>query len=203
MEQEEQNVEVLIAKKTQDLEEYSTSINSKEAAIREYEDMIAKQNAEIESLERAIAEEKKAMLAANGAVLTYDGGTFKFPLATYTRVSDDYGLRMHPILRVEQYHNGVDFAAPAGTPIFAAYSGNVVAASYSDTMGNYVMIDHGDNLYTIYMHASALYVSKGDVVAAGETIAAVGTTGRSTGNHLHFGVRKDGAYVSPWLYLKS
>ena len=201
VEREQQNVETLIEQKTKDIEQYESDIEDKEAAIKEYEDMIAKQNAEIEALERAIEEEKKRIRENQGTVRTYDGGTFKCPLAYYTRVSDDYGYRMHPILNVEQFHNGVDFAAPSGTDIYAAYNGNVVAAAYSDTMGNYVMIDHGDSLYTIYMHASALYVSKGDVVTKGEVIAAVGTTGRSTGNHLHFGVRKNGAYVSPWSYL--
>ena len=126
---------------------------------------------------------------------------FKFPLASYTRVSDDYGMRIHPTLGVEQFHNGVDFAAPKGTAIYAAYDGQVVAAAYSATTANYVMIDHGDGLYTIYMHASALYVNRGDMVAKGETIAAVGSTGRSTGNHLHFSVRLNGSYVSPWGYL--
>ena len=128
-------------------------------------------------------------------------GVFKFPLASYTSISDDYGNRIHPTLGIEQFHNGVDFAAPKGTAIYAAYDGQVVAATYSNTMGNYVMIDHGGGLYTIYMHASALYVSKDDIVVRGETIAAVGSTGRSTGNHLHFSVRKDGAYTSPWNYL--
>ena len=71
----------------------------------------------------------------------------------------------------------------------------------SATMGNYVMIDHGDGLYTIYMHASQLYVEKDDIVVRGETIAAVGSTGRSTGNHLHFSVRLNGAYTSPWNYI--
>ena len=90
----------------------------------------------------------------------------------------------------------------SGTAILAAYSGNVVAASYNSSMGNYVMIDHGDGLYTIYMHASKLYVSTGQSVSKGETIAAVGSTGRSTGPHLHFSVRSNGSYVSPWNYLK-
>ncbi|MBQ2802686.1 MAG: peptidoglycan DD-metalloendopeptidase family protein [Lachnospiraceae bacterium] len=201
VELEQQNLEALIAQKNQDITAYETDIDNKEQAIRDYEQLIAEQDAEIEALEKAIAEEKKALLAANAEVITYDGGLFKFPLASYTRMSDNYGWRMHPTLHVEQFHNGVDFAAPKGTAIYAAYDGKVVAATYSATMGNYVMIDHGSSLYTIYMHASALYVSKGDVVVRGETIAAVGTTGRSTGNHLHFGVRKDGEYVSPWNYL--
>ena len=153
------------------------------------------------ALEEMIAEEKKTLLASSGVVLTYDGGAFKFPVASYTRVSDDYGMRIHPTLHGEKFHNGVDLASPKGTAIYAAYDGVVVAATYSGTMGNYVMIDHGDGLYTIYMHASALYVEKDDIVVRGETIAAVGSTGRSTGNHLHFSVRLNGTYISPWNYI--
>lgn len=201
VEAEQQNLEALIEQKNQDITNYETDISNKEQAIKEYEEEIKAQDAEIAALEALIAEEKKEILANSGVVLTYDGGVFKFPLATYTRVSDDYGNRIHPTLGVEQFHNGVDFAAPKGTAIYAAYDGVVVAATYSATMGNYIMIDHGDGLYTIYMHASALYVQKDDVVARGDTIAAVGSTGRSTGNHLHFSVRRDGSYVSPWEYI--
>ncbi len=201
VELEQSNLEALIRQKNQDIVAYESDIDNKEAVIAEYEAEIAQQNAEIEALEAAIAEEKKQLLIDSGEILTYDGGMFKFPLASYTRISDDYGKRIHPILKVEQFHNGVDFASPKGTAIYAAYDGKVVASTYSATMGNYVMIDHGDGLYTIYMHASALYVKRGDVVIRGETIAAVGSTGRSTGNHLHFSVRKDGSYVSPWNYL--
>lgn len=201
VEAEQSNLEALITQKNQDIVSYETDIGNKEQAIKEYEEEIKAQNAEIEALEAAIAAEKKKLLESSGRVLTYDGGVFKFPLASYTRISDDYGMRIHPTLGVEQFHNGVDFASPKGTAIYAAYDGVVVAATYSGSMGNYVMLDHGDGLYTIYMHASALYVKKDDVVARGETIAAVGSTGRSTGNHLHFSVRKDGSYVSPWNYL--
>ena len=201
VEQEQTNMEALIDQKNRDITAYESDITNKEQAIKEYKQSIADQDAEIAALEAAIAAEKKKILEASGTVLTYDGGTFKFPLATYTRISDDYGNRIHPTLGIEQFHNGVDFAAPKGTAIYAAYDGQVVAATYSNTMGNYVMIDHGGGLYTIYMHASALYVSKDDIVVRGETIAAVGSTGRSTGNHLHFSVRKDGAYTSPWNYL--
>lgn len=198
---EQANLESLIDQKNRDITAYQTDINNKAQAIEEYEAMIRQQDEEIKALEDAIAAEKKKILESSGTVITYDGGIFKFPLASYTRISDDYGNRIHPTLGVEQFHNGVDFAAPKGTAIYAAYDGVVVAATYSATMGNYVMIDHGSGLYTIYMHASALYVSKDDVVARGDTIAAVGSTGRSTGNHLHFSVRKDGEYVSPWNYI--
>ncbi len=201
VELEQANLEDLIDQKNRDILAYETDISNKEQAIREYEQMIQEQDEEIAALEQAILEEKRNILAANGEVITYDGGQFKFPLASYTRVSDEYGMRIHPTLGVQQFHNGVDLASPKGTAIYAAYDGKVVAATYSATMGNYIMIDHGSELYTIYMHASALYVKKGDLVVRGETIAAVGSTGRSTGNHLHFSVRKNGSYVSPWEYI--
>lgn len=201
VEEEQRNLEALIEQKNRDILEYESDISNKKQAIKEYEEEIKAQEEEISTLEAQIAEEKKKILANSGVVLTYDGGTFKFPLASYTRVSDDYGMRIHPILGIQQLHNGVDFAAPKGTAIYAAYDGVVVAATYSGTMGNYVMIDHGDGLYTIYMHASQLYVEKDDIVVRGETIAAVGSTGRSTGNHLHFSVRLNGAYTSPWNYI--
>lgn len=201
VETEQRNLESLIDQKTQDIRNYESDINNKDQAIKEYLASIAEREDEIKALEAAIAEERRQLLANSGKVLTYDGGVFKFPMASYTRISDDYGMRMHPTLGIEQFHYGVDFAAPQGTAIYAAYDGKVVAASYSGSMGNYVMIDHGDSLYTLYMHASALYVSKGDLVVRGDTIAAVGSTGRSTGNHLHFAVRLNGEYVSPWNYL--
>ncbi|MCM1025858.1 MAG: peptidoglycan DD-metalloendopeptidase family protein [Roseburia sp.] len=201
VEEEQRTLEALIEQKTQDIINYETDIDNKEKAIREFEEEIQAQEEEITALETMIAEEKKKILANSGVVLTYDGGAFKFPVASYTRVTDDYGPRIHPTLKVPQFHNGVDLASPKGTAIYAAYDGVVVAATYSGTMGNYVMIDHGDGLYTIYMHASALYVKKDDIVVRGETIAAVGSTGRATGNHLHFSVRLNGEYTSPWNYI--
>lgn len=201
VEEEQAAVETLISTKRSEIEGYESNISTQEKAIKEYEADIAEQNEIIKQLEKAVAEEKERIKKQNGLVQTYDGGTFHFPLESYTRISDDYGYRIHPILKVKQFHNGVDFAAPKGTAIYAAYKGVVVAATYSATMGNYVMIDHGDGLFTIYMHASKLYVSKDDVVTKGQKIAGVGTTGRSTGNHLHFSVRKNGSYVSPWDYI--
>ncbi len=201
VEKEQAQVEELIQQKNQEITNYETDIKNKANAIREYEQDVKEQNEIITTLEQAVIEARKKILQENGYVLTYDGGEFKFPLASYTRVSDDYGERIHPILKVPQFHNGIDFASPKGTAIYAAYDGQVIAATYSTTMGNYVMIDHGSGLYTIYMHASKLHVKKDDIVIRGEKIAEVGSTGRSTGNHLHFSVRLNGSYVSPWDYL--
>ena len=83
----------------------------------------------------------------------------------------------------------------------AAADGTVAFAGYNSGMGNYVMLSHGSGLYTVYGHCSALLVATGDTVTAGQTIAQIGSTGISTGNHLHFGVSQDGVYVSPWNYL--
>ncbi len=201
-EQNEESMETLISAKEQEIKEYDSDISNKEQLIAEYEAEIAAQDATIKALEEAIAAEKRRLIAENGTVITYDGGQFTFPCPDYTRISDDYGNRIHPTLGVEQFHNGVDLAAPSGSPILAAYDGTVIAASYSSTMGNYIMLDHGDGLITIYMHASSLLVSNGAAVAKGDKIALVGSTGRSTGPHLHFGVRLNGSYTSPWNYIK-
>lgn len=202
VDEEQANLEELISTKESEINRYSGDIKDKEKAIAEYEADIALENDTIKALEAALAEERKKLLEQNGSEkIIYDGGMFKWPAPSYTRISSEYGWRMHPILGVEKFHNGVDMAAPGGSPILAAYDGEVIASGYNSSMGNYIMINHGGGLITIYMHASALYVSQGTMVARGEKIAAVGTTGRSTGNHLHFGVRLNGEYVSPWNYL--
>lgn len=201
LDNEQEALETLITSKEEEIDEYESDIENKEAAIAEYEAMIAEQDQIIKDLEAAILAEKKRLLEQNRKAIVYDGGQFKWPAPEYKRISDEYGTRIHPILKVEQFHNGLDMAAPLGSPILAAYDGEVVAASYSATMGNYIMIDHGDGLITIYMHASSVSVSQGQMVARGEQIGKVGSTGRSTGPHLHFSVRKDGSYVSPWNYL--
>lgn len=198
-EDEQNNMNLLIAEKQEQILAYEQDISNKEEAIRQYDEEIAAQNSVIATLEAQVAAERAALAEANRR--RYDGGVFAWPAPSYTRISDEYGWRMHPTLGIRKFHNGLDLAAPGGSPILAAYDGEVIAADYSSSMGNYIMIDHGDSLYTIYMHASALYVSKGATVSRGQQIAAVGTTGRSTGNHLHFGVRLNGEYVNPMSYL--
>lgn len=202
VEQEQASLETLISQKQTEIDAYEADISNQEALLREYEAELSARNAEIKALEDAVKAEQAALEAASNPKRTYDGGVFAWPAPSYTRISDDYGNRPHPILGGMQFHSGVDMAAPGGSPILAAYNGTVVAAAYNSSMGNYIMIDHGDNLFTVYMHASALYVSKGMEVVKGQKIAAVGTTGRSTGNHLHFSVRLNGSYANPWSYLK-
>lgn len=201
LQNEEDAMEALIADKEEEIGAYEADIGNKEQAVAEYQAMIAAQDAVIKELEAAILAEKKRLIEENRQATRYDGGQFAWPAPSYKRVSDDYGNRIHPTLGVQQFHNGIDMAAPGGSPILAAYDGEVVAAAYSSTMGNYCMIDHGDGLVTIYMHASSIGVSKGQTVVRGEQIGCVGSTGRSTGNHLHFSVRLNGGYVSPWNYL--
>lgn len=200
--EEQDALNVLLDEKQQQIHEYELDINNKEQAIAEYEAEIAAADELIAQLESSVTEERKAIALAYGYTLEYDGSKFVWPAPDYTRISSDYGMRIHPTLGYEVFHNGVDMASATGTRMLAAYSGVVSAAGYSSTMGNYVMIDHGSGLTTIYMHANTLYVSENDLVMGGEQIGTIGTTGRSTGPHLHFSVRLDGVYQSPWNYLQ-
>lgn len=132
---------------------------------------------------------------------SYFGGTFAWPCPSSTRVTSDYGKRESPTAGASSDHKGIDIGAAYGADIVAAADGTVVFSGYSNSAGNYVMIDHGGSLYTVYMHASSLCVDKGTEVTKGQLVAKVGSTGISTGNHLHFGVSLNGSYVSPWNYL--
>lgn len=198
-EAEQEDLNTLIAEKEAQIAEFQAQIADQEEIAAAYDAEIAEQNRLIAEIEAQIAEDKEALEAAQRP--QYNGGAFVFPAPQYKRVSSEFGYRIHPIFHTNRLHNGIDLAAPGGSPILAAADGKVVAAAYSSSMGNYVMIDHGGGLITIYMHASALYVSKGQMVSAGDKIAAVGSTGNSTGNHLHFTVRLNGEYQNPRNYL--
>ena len=131
----------------------------------------------------------------------YDNDTWISPLTSY-KLTSPFGMRYHPVLKVDRMHNGVDMAAPANTPIYAARGGQVITASYQkDGAGNYVQLDHGDGFRSIYMHMTRYIVKVGDYVAPGQVIGYVGSTGVSTGNHLHFGISKNGKYVNPMEYI--
>jgi murein DD-endopeptidase MepM/ murein hydrolase activator NlpD len=155
----------------------------------------------------ALAEEQESARIAN--LLRSGGshgsgkyaGTFAWPTPGYTHVSSPFGMRMHPILHVRKMHTGIDISVPYGARIVAAGSGTVIFAGYNGGYGNFTMIDHGDGLVTCYAHQSRIGVSKGQRVREGETIGKVGSTGMSTGAHLHFEVRVNGTPRNPLSYL--
>ena len=118
------------------------------------------------------------------------------------KVTSGFGYRIHPITGNRSFHTGVDLAAPEGTPIAAAYGGTVQETGYTSGRGNYIQLSHGDNLQTMYCHLSDIRVQEGDAVEAGGTIGLVGTTGMSTGPHLHFELRVDGVRCDPVYVLK-
>ena len=134
---------------------------------------------------------------------TYTGsGVFTWPLSISGTLTSNYGYRIHPISGQRKMHTGIDLAAPAGTPVLAAESGTVILVKNLSTgYGHYVIISHGSNIATLYAHMSSINVSVGQTVSRGQQIGGVGTTGSSTGNHLHFEVRVNGSHVSPWGYI--
>ncbi len=130
------------------------------------------------------------------------GGSMLWPCPVYTRVTSEFGGRNHPITgKWQSGHKGIDIASGKGNPIIAAKAGTVVKSYLSSSYGNYVVISHGGGLMTAYAHMSKRMVSVGDTVAAGEQIGTVGSTGNSTGNHLHFEVYVNGSVVNPRNYV--
>lgn len=133
----------------------------------------------------------------SGAVV--DG--WAYPLPEEGTITEYYGMRVHPITGAWVLHQGLDIGVAEGTPIFAVRAGTVTAATYNDSAGNYVTIDHADGFRSIYMHMAAYIVSAGQEVAAGQVIGYVGSTGESTGPHLHIGISYNGVYLDPQGYL--
>lgn len=125
---------------------------------------------------------------------------WKVPI-NYIMVTSSFGMRVHPIYGTQRFHYGVDLAANTGTPIYATRSGTVTTASYDGSSGYYVQIDHGDGYRSIYMHMTHYVVSAGQKVSQGQVIGYCGSTGASTGPHLHFGISLNGTYVNPANYI--
>ena len=142
-----------------------------------------------------------AMSMPHHEVPSIDTPPGKLAMPTIGRLSSGYGTRIDPILHTESLHPGLDMAAPAGTPVVAAAAGTVTHAGPAGTYGNLVTIKHANGLETRYAHLSAVGVAKGAEVTPGTEIGKVGSTGRSTGPHLHFEVREDGKLMDPKGYL--
>ncbi|HHY59992.1 MAG TPA: peptidoglycan DD-metalloendopeptidase family protein [Clostridia bacterium] len=171
-------------------------------ALRTEKAVIERALAEEEETSRRIAAQIREILARLGDDRKFSGGKLAWPAPGYTRITSEYGMRMHPILKTQRMHTGIDIAAPAGAKVIAAESGQVMMAGYYGAYGNTVIINHGSGITTLYAHLSAITVKQGDEVLRGDQIGKVGSTGLSTGPHLHFEVRENGEPVNPWSYLK-
>lgn len=164
---------------------------------------------DIAAFEKALRAQEAAEAAAReeirrltqGSTGSYTGGRFAWP-STSTYITSPYGTRIHPVTGKLKTHTGLDIGAGMGTNIFAAADGTVLVSGWnSGGYGNYVVIDHGGGLTTLYAHCSSLLVSAGQRVSRGQVIAKCGSTGISTGPHLHFEVLKNGAHTDPYAYL--
>ena len=212
---EKENVKLKNKKMTKNTKVAKLSDDEKalQQKIDEYQREMDRVEAEIERIAAAASGNG----GGNGG--TIHNGELLWPCPNYTRISSYFGNRESPGGGVgSRNHKGIDLAAPGGASILAAESGTVITVSntckhnYPKTaatkcscgggFGNYVMVSHGRGLVTIYAHCSAIYVSQGQTVTRGQKIAGVGTTGYSTGNHLHFGTLLNGTYVNPLPYIQ-
>lgn len=200
LESQKSAVNRAIDAKTQEIASYQAQINTAAGEQSDYEKQLAEQEKLLDQIEAQIA----AAAAARAAAEDGDGGAsgFLWPCPASHRITSSFGPRTAPTAGASTYHKGIDIGAGSGSSIVAAASGRVTTSTYSSSAGNYVVISHGNGVSTVYMHASALYVSEGETVSQGQTIAAVGSTGYSTGPHLHFGVIVNGSYVNPLNYVK-
>ena len=201
------SVDTLMADKKKELEEYNQRIAEAQSEIDEMQQAIAAEEANIAAIEAEIKrQEEEARKKAEAEGKTYEvqnisGISFTWPLPASSRITSNFGGRSSPTEGASSNHQGIDVGAPEGSTIIAAASGTVVISTYSKSAGNYVMINHGGGVYTVYMHMSSIAVSSGQKVGMGDTVGYVGSTGYSTGPHLHFGVRVNGTYVNPLNYV--
>ena len=162
-----------------------------------YEDALADEEAQ----RRIEAARDQAAGGSTGNPSGSASSGFLYPLSVSGSITDAYGYRWHPIYQAYRFHYGVDFAVPYGTLIYASKSGTVTAAAYNTYNGNYVTLNHNDGYATLYAHMSNYIVSVGEYVNQGDVIGYVGTTGVSTGPHLHFEVYYGGVNVNPMEYV--
>ena len=168
-----------------DMAEVNRQLDAESAAAAEIQAEIAKK-------QKALEEERRK----NNITIDTESN-YMWPLPGYNRLTSAFGYRIHPITNKAHSHTGIDVPAPAGTPILAAKSGQVVTSARHSSYGNYVVIDHGSGSSTLYAHMSSRNVAEGQMVKQGDVIGYVGTTGSSTGNHLHLEIRENYTRINP------
>lgn len=185
------------------------TINNLTASRASLDNQIKEINARLKKIE----EEEDKLISQSNALVNqiknlqksgaYAGGSMTWPCPSSKTISSYYGNRLHPILKKYKMHTGIDISAKQGASIVAANKGTVIMAGWQSGYGYTVVVDHGGGITTLYAHCSKILVSVGQNVKAGETIAKVGSTGMSTGPHLHFEVRKNGATTNPLNYVSN
>lgn len=188
-----------LEKKEMDL---AKATRSKENLMRGLEKDLKTAEIEHDNLNKLAKSIESEIVKRQRVTTPYSGGVMGWPVPGHTRVSSPFGNRIHPIFNTNKFHSGIDIPAPTGTNVVAASDGTVI---YSGTLGGYgktIMVDHGGGVVTLYGHNSSLTVGEGARVSRGSSIARVGSTGYSTGPHVHFEVRKNGSYVDPISWLR-
>ncbi|MEH2109436.1 murein hydrolase activator EnvC family protein [Nostoc sp.] len=200
--------EQLLAQKTdyqtqaQSQSELIQRLNSDRLALEAAQNQLERESKNLEVLiQQKVAEAEEAQGKTNSRTSIIIRGTGVMTYPSDAPTSSPFGWRMHPILGYRRFHAGLDFAASYGSKIRAADSGTVIFAGWYGGYGRAVIIDHGKGITTLYGHTSELYVTEGQTVERGQAIGAVGSTGFSTGPHLHFEVRRNGTPVDPTNYL--
>lgn len=169
------------------------------SSVQQEKQQYAQALEEMEQTSQMLAEAiRKAQAGSTAKIGT---GAYTWPAPGYTTITSPYGMRYHPILKVRKLHTGIDIGAPSGASIVAADSGKVIFAGWSGGYGQATIIDHGGGISTLYGHQSKILVSVGQSVTKGQVIGKVGSTGWSTGPHLHFEVRQNGSPVDPGGYI--
>lgn len=171
-------------------------------ALKKEKAVIEKALAEEEEASKKLTEKIKELQARLASDRKFSGNKMLWPTPGYTRITDVYGPRWHPVLKKNSNHTGIDIGAPMGAKIVAVDYGQVIYVGYFGAYGNTIIVEHGSGITSMYAHMSAFTVKEGAEVLRGEQIGKIGTTGISTGPHLHFEVRKNGEPVNPMPYLK-
>ena len=211
----EEAKQLVISEQNEQKEAKSILENKKsdlEGLKSEKQKIIDSLNNDIEALEKeeqkkeddynALKKELEAAMSSSTSTASYSGnGEFCWPSASSKRITSKYGYRVHPITGKNKLHRGIDIGAGLGTDVLAAESGTVVTAGWNNSYGYYITINHGGGYVTLYAHNSKLLVSKGQKVKRGEVIAKCGSTGNSTGPHIHFEVMLNGQLQNPMNYF--
>ena len=200
---EKEKLEQLSDEKTRQIKIYQGLVADNRQNVASYAAQIADQEKEVEAiLQEGRDKISQSEKSGDTVQIMPTNGEYAWPLPVSGRITSTFGYRKAPTAGASSYHKGVDIAVNTGTNVLACKEGKVVTAAYSSSAGNYVAIYHGGGIYSYYMHCSQLKTSVGKHVEKGQVIARSGSTGISTGPHLHFAMYKSGNYVNPMYYVK-